>query len=312
MKKRLAVAALLALLVNAAGCGMFTHYQPVDKVRPSSAPGRFVDVDGVRCFYQHTEGAGDKILLIHGFSDSSYTWKDLAPLLNEKGYDVWAVDMMGFGWSDKPRDADYTAPALMEGVNGFMDAVGLSRAVLAGNSLGGEVSVLLTAAHPDKVDRLILLDAGGYPFDPPFVIKLTRMPGAATLAPLVFGKYMVRDNLKQVFYDDSKVTPELVDAYYDRLRTENALYAMSMLGRKHEQEKCEAFVDAVKKVHVPTLIIWGQDDPWIPVNLAERFHKEIPGSELVILNECGHTPQLELPKETAGAMLDFLEKTAGQ
>ncbi|MEW5734831.1 MAG: alpha/beta hydrolase [Thermodesulfobacteriota bacterium] len=309
MGKRRIAAALFAVLLLAAGCGMFVHYQPVDKVRTDADKGQYADLNGVRYYYQHLPGPGEKVLLIHGFSDSSYTWKDVAPLLNEKGYDVWAVDMMGFGWSDKPKDGNYTATGLMEGVAGFMDAVGLERATVVGNSLGGEVAVLLDAAHPEKVERLVLVDAGGYPFKRPFVITLTTLPGASTLAPLIFGKYMVRDNLKQVFYDDSKVTPELVDAFYNRLRTENALYAMTAIGRGHEQEKCDGFIAAVKKVAAPTLIIWGENDPWIPVSLAHRFNQEIPGSTLVLLSQCGHTPQLEKPGDTAQAVLAFLENT---
>jgi pimeloyl-ACP methyl ester carboxylesterase len=138
--------------------------------------------------YNYAEYPGDidNITLIHGFASSTYTWQSVAQYLNEKGYHVWALDMKGFGWSDKPRDSRYDPVSLMEGVNEWMAAVGLERVVCADNSIGGAVTVLLALQHPERVGSMILIDAAGYPIKKPIIIRLADVPLSGGMVKLIF------------------------------------------------------------------------------------------------------------------------------
>ncbi|MBI5846130.1 MAG: alpha/beta hydrolase [Deltaproteobacteria bacterium] len=316
MKRKLILGVVLLVVAVSVGCGLFVKVRPADELfRPAAGikgqppPDNFIDVNGVKYHYLHVPGPGTKVLLIHGFGSSTYTWEGVLPWLSREGFDVWAVDMYGFGWSDKPKDAAYDPVSLMEGVNSFMEAVGLKSAVVIGNSLGGEVTLLLSARHPDKVEKMALVDARVYLKKRPLIVTLAAMPGARVIGKLIFGEGMVRSNIRAVFYNDSLITQERIDSYFARLRTEGALDATTAIARSVGKKPSEEVQTMPPKVKVPTLILWGADDGWIPVEHALRLKREIPGSKMVLLEQCGHVPQEEKPLETARVLADF---TAGR
>jgi pimeloyl-ACP methyl ester carboxylesterase len=217
--------------------------------------------------------------------------------------------MKGFGWSDKPRGDDYGPLALVHGVNAWMDVMGLRGVTFVGNSLGGAVAVLMSILHPEKVSRMVLVDAGGYPMDLPAIVKAARTPGAAFITKLFFGRWMVEWNLKEVYYNDDWLTDEQVQAYYDRLRSENALDAMVELARAIDFDRFTGYIDRAKKLPVPTLILWGENDKWIPLEIGRQFHRDLPDSRLVVIPECGHVPQEEYPGVTAQVISEFIRGT---
>ncbi|MBW1988107.1 MAG: alpha/beta hydrolase, partial [Deltaproteobacteria bacterium] len=154
-------AVVFAAALTLLGCGAFVDRLPSGQIPDPSPQDKFVTVDGIRIHYQEWENPGEDVVLIHGYASSTYTWKDVAPVLADHGYHVYAVDLKGFGWSDKPGDDRYAPEDFMECVNSWMDAVGLESAVLAGNSMGGFISALMALEHPEKVEQLILVDAAG-------------------------------------------------------------------------------------------------------------------------------------------------------
>ena len=190
-----------------------------------------------------------------------------------------------------------------------MDAMGLEEVVFVGNSLGGAVGLIMAINHPDKVGRLVLVDAGGYPMKLPTILKAARIPTAGFWVNLFYGRWLVKDNLKQVYYDDDKLTPEQIDAYYDRLRTRNGLAAMVALSRAIDFDRFGPYSERAKTLRVPSLIIWGEQDKWIPLEMGERFDRELPNSELAVIPECGHVPQEERPEVTAELITDFIRET---
>lgn len=297
----------LTALPFLAGCGLFISHLPSGKVPQPAPHHHFIDIDGDRWHYESYPGTGETVVLLHGFASSTYTWKDIVPALQTAGHRVLALDMKGFGWSDKPAGADYSPKALMEGVNAWMDRLDLENVVFVGNSLGGALALMLTMDHPGRIGRLVLIDAAGYPIDKPFIIRVAALPVMRDVAGMFFSRWMVRHLLEEVFYDAGRVTPDRVDAYYDRMRTQGALQAQMALSETLSDQSGAAYVARIPDIGIPTLIIWGAADPWIPLANGERFHREIAGSQLLIIPRCGHVPQEEVPDVTADAITAFID-----
>jgi pimeloyl-ACP methyl ester carboxylesterase len=269
---------------------------------------RFVAVNGVNYHYTEYPGPGRDIFLLHGFASSTYTWEKVAPILQAHGYHAWALDMKGFGWSDKPDGADYSPEQLMEEVNAWMDKMGLRKVVFVGNSLGGAIAWNMALVHPDKVKKLVLIDAAGFMRDTPIPVRLAGLPGAGGIARLFFGRWVIEDTFNQVYFDPTAITEEQVDAYYDRMRTENALGALTAVGRSVSTLSAEEYALRIPEIQVDTLIIWGRDDAWIPLKDGFKFKEILPNATLEVIPFCGHVPQEEKPEETARLIVEFLSE----
>ncbi len=304
-KCTLVLTALVLMAAGFSGCGALVKPLPADRIPAQAGTDKWITANNIRYHYQEWENDGPALVLIHGFGSSAWTWKDVAPVLADRGYHVFAVDLMGFGFSDKPRDADYSPNSLTAGVNAWMDAVGIAKATVAGNSLGGFIALRMALEHADKVERLVLLDSAGYEHDTPAMVSMTRMPMAEGLANLFWGPWMVRMTLRDVFYDQSLVTEERVNAYFDRLRTEGGMHALIRTGRM-VKGAFEPWTPRIREIRQPTLLIWGQNDPWVPLALGQRFRQDIADSVLAVLPLCGHMPQEEKPRLTVRLMDDFM------
>jgi len=264
----------------------------------------------VNFHYLEYPGEGSDVFLLHGFASSTYTWEGVASYLQERGCHVWALDMKGFGWSDKPEGAQYDPVTLMEEVNRWMEVMGLGQVTFVGNSLGGAVAVLMALEHPERVERLVMIDAAGYPIQKPLIIKMAGMPFSRGLAKLFFGRWAVRWNLKEVFYHTDRVTKEKIEAYYERMRTEGALDAQVSVAKALDFRVFEGYARRIPEIQAETLIIWGREDAWILLESGLRFREEIARSTLVVIPECGHMPQEEYPEMTARLIGDFVEGRA--
>jgi len=307
--KRAIAAFLVPVCLLLAGCGLFVKRIPPGEILHATEKDHFIQVGGIHYHYTEYPGPGETVFLLHGFGSSTYSWEKVAPLLQDDGFHVYALDMKGFGWSDKPRGADYSPFALAEEVNAWMDALGLRDVVFVGNSLGGALAVVMSILHPDKVGRMVLVDAGGYPMKLPTIVKAARTPGAAFVTNLFYGRWMVSWNLKEVYHNDDWVTREQIQAYHDRLRTQDALDAMVALARAIDFNRFSDYVERAKSLQVPTLILWGENDRWIPLEVGRWFHRDLPDSRLVVIPECGHVPQEEYPGVTAQLIIDFIRGT---
>ncbi|MBI9075338.1 MAG: alpha/beta hydrolase [Desulfatibacillum sp.] len=270
---------------------------------------RYVRVDGVRLRYTELPGPGEDVVLIHGFASSSYTWEELAPILHKQGYNVWTLDLKGFGCSEKPRDGKYDPYSLMEDVVKWMDAVGLEKAVMVGNSLGGGIASLMAMVYPEKVSRLVLINSlAAYDIPHPLIIRLSHFPMAPILARFAVSREVVRYYLKQVFFNSRLVTPEKVEAYYHALCSPGCLYAQTLVARSMTPEPFRRFMGGDYTIKAPVLVIWGEDDNWIPLRYGRQLLEAGLGNgAFVVLPECGHMPQEEKPADTAKAILHFLK-----
>ncbi len=268
----------------------------------------FVTANGIKRHYVELSGPGEKVLLVHGFGSSIHTWKEVARYLHDLGFHVFALDLVGFGQSEKPKDASYDALSLMEGVVEWMDAVGLKSAVVAGNSLGGGIAALLSIIYPERVRGLVLINAL-VPYDIPYpwVLKLARLPLACHLARFVVSRKIVKQTLEQVFYDPELVTDARVEAYYAPLKTAGAMQAQVRVAKALEPGPYLKYLANGKTFEAPCMVIWGAEDRWIPLefglSLADSGKE---GDELAVIPGCGHMPQEEKPLETARLMEKFL------
>jgi pimeloyl-ACP methyl ester carboxylesterase len=305
-KKVILVIFFLAVCLLLSSCGVFMETIPAGKILSPEPNDHFSTINGIRYHYREYTGAGTDILLIHGFGSSSYTWEQVAPILSDAGYHVWALDMKGFGWSDKPRGDDYDPVTLAKEVNAWLEVMGIERPVLVGNSLGGTIGIIMAVDHPENVDRLILIDAHGYHQKKPLIIRVMNRGPGAFVTKLTFGKWLVKGNLKMVFFDGKLVTDERIDAYYDRLRTEGARDAQTAVSRAIMEYATDPYIEKLSVISAPTLIIWGAEDQWIPVEHGYRFQKDIPGAALTVIPDCGHIPQEECPETTAQLIQAFV------
>lgn len=281
--------------------------EPADRIVSAEPEDHFLRVGQAQYHYTEYPASGKDMLFIHGFASSTYTWEKVAPILNNMGYHVWALDIKGFGWSEKPRNTSYDILTLTQEVNQWMEAVGLTDAVLVGNSLGGGIVTLLALLHPDKASRIVLIDAAAYDTEFPLIMKLARLPFAAMIAKLFFCRWVVRQTLYEVYHHKGWITDDQVEAYYSRLRTDYALEAQVAVVKNLEFSRVEKYVNRIPEISSRAMIIWGEHDRWIPLSSAYRFAAELKDSTLVIVPECGHMPQEEYPDFT-GRLIDAFVK----
>jgi len=310
--KKLFKLLLVVILVAAIALTVFWFARPADvsfdEVRasvPNSAYSHFADIDGVRVHYQE-KGTGTPLILIHGLSSSTYSWKDVFEPL-AKNYRVIAVDLKGFGFSGKP-DGDYTRRAQAILVAHLLDYLKIDQAWLAGNSMGGEVALNFAFQNPQRVAGLILIDSAGVsvPNANSVTPGYARVPfvGPVLIALALTSDSLVRRGLERSFYDGAKVTDERVAAYYRPLKTRGG-----QLGSLRARTQWGLFPiePDLNKINSPTLIIWGAEDALIPLEAGRKMNSLIKGSKLVTIEKCGHVPQEELPERVLDEMTKFIE-----
>jgi pimeloyl-ACP methyl ester carboxylesterase len=265
---------------------------------------RFETVAGRRVRFVR-KGSGPTIVLLHGFASSIYTWKDVLPVL-ARDHEVVALDLPGFGQSACPPELTFDEyPGV---VLGLLDRLGVSRATVVGNSMGGGVAAVLAGERPERVERLVLIDAAGFNLQEkkrPWPIRAVgSAPAAALLDRLPLRRLLVEASLRQVFFDDALVSGERIDEYLEPvLRPEAPRAIRSLLASRSLHP--DAVRELLPRITAPALIVWGREDRWIPVADADRFRAALPGSRVVVLDRCGHMPQEERPAEVARLIEDF-------
>jgi pimeloyl-ACP methyl ester carboxylesterase len=312
MKARRIVGVVLAVAVALLGLGVVTSWAPDRRVEALTArwaqpPSQFMAVNGMRV-HLRDEGPRDDpepIVLLHGTSASLHTWDGWAAALKGKRR-VIRVDMPGFGLTGPVPDGDYRLSAYVRFAVAVMDQLGVKKTVIGGNSFGGEVAWKVAVDHPDRVSRLVLVDSSGYPFKPqsiPIGFKLAYVKALQPLMRNLLPRGVIESSVRNVYGNPDKVTPELVDRYYElTLRDGNR----NALPERLDQVRRGEFSEQIKQVRQPTLILWGGRDHLIPTSAAHRFQEDIPGSQLTIFDDLGHVPHEEDPARTVAVVQAFL------
>jgi pimeloyl-ACP methyl ester carboxylesterase len=313
-KHRILVAFIMALVVLVAGPYLVPlPIQPdlaADEVAPPT--GRFITVDG---FQTYVEEAGpvtaDAVILIHGMGGSTFSWRLTLPALADAGYRAVAMDLKGFGLSAKRYEEDYSHGAQADFIAGVMDELDIPAAVLVGHSMGGNVVAHFALRYPERVAKLVLVDAAvaldGEDSRFRLLGALVRIPPFRRAARIAMRVTLNADRvtgmLASAYRSPDAVTAEVAAGYLAPQRVKD--WDLALLGILRDSNR-QALPAPVSNIAAPVLIIWGEDDTWVPLAHGRRLQAAVGGSELAVIPEAGHLPMEERPAQFEQALLDFI------
>jgi pimeloyl-ACP methyl ester carboxylesterase len=271
--------------------------------RYANGKSKFINIDGVRA---HVRDQGNPdglpLVLIHGSGASLHVWEGWVRELGSKARLI-SVDLPGHGLTGAwPRD-EYTVAAYADFIELLVDTLNLDRFVLAGHSLGGGVAWTFAATRPDRVSQIILLDAAGENREAPWPTRLARLPVVGDISIYFKPEQWVQRKLAEAYADPAMVTAERVKRTAELQRFPGNREAALL--RARTQEPLDP--TPLRRLAVPTLILWGAQDRWVPVADAFRFQNDIKGAKVEIFEKLGHDPMEEDPKATAAAVAAFLK-----
>jgi len=275
-----------------------------DKSLQNISYNQFANVDGLNIRYKiDGKTDGPVLLLLHGFTSSLESWDGLAAELADE-YKIVRFDLPGHGLTGADPQNQYSHTDFVSAVHGFIGELGLTKPTLMGNSMGGNIAWRYAATYPDDINKLILIDASGFPLN-----GLSDTP--LQLPPILEGyflkptKFAVNYGLKNQYVDADKIPAG---------RADKILEMMTKPGNGH------AFVEIYKvftlpdptselaKITAPTLVIWGEKDGIVPPEHAKLFDAALPISQVTIIENTGHVPHEENPQQTAQEIRRFLNQ----
>jgi pimeloyl-ACP methyl ester carboxylesterase len=279
------------------------------KAKYGQPPSGFISINGMQVHYRDEGPVTDSIplVLIHGTGSSLHTFNAWTNKLKETRR-VIRMDLPGYGLTGPFPNRDYSMAHYLEFLAAFMKALSIKYCVLGGNSLGGGIAWRYTLQHPNTVHQLILIDASGYPtasMSRPLAFQLAELPIIKNIFTIVTPKFVARSSVENVYADPSLVSDSLVDRYFElTLRAGNRQAFADRLAVEHDPEDHKDIVT----ISQPTLILWGDKDALIPLEMAHRFHEDLRQSTLIVLKEVGHVPMEEQPFESLKAVRAFINR----
>ena len=269
--------------------------------RAQAPEAKQVEIFGQKIVYQEAGSpANPKVILLHGLGGDLSHWAMTVPALAAK-YHVFVPDQVGFGKSDKPI-ANYRVAMLVEFLDRFMTKLGIEKATIVGNSLGGWTAGAFAVAHPQKAEKIVLVDAAGYSpkrwGGPPLDRAQLNGLNPSTTAQM-------KATFSLVFHNKAMASDAFAEqAFTAKLKRGDGGTINSFIESVLREE--DLLDETAKTIKAPTLVLWGRQDGLTPLAMGELFAKEIPGAQLVVIDQCGHVPQMEKPAEFNAALLRFL------
>ncbi len=271
----------------------------------------FIDVNGLEVHMKKAGEGEPALILLHGFGASVFSWREVLDPLSELGT-VVAYDRPAFGLTERPltwegENNPYSPDAQVEILIGLMDALGINKAILVGNSAGGTVSIQTALYYPERVEALILVDAAVYQTggSPSWLELIQNTPQMDRLGPL-FVRSIAKDGnaaIERAWHNPNLITPDIFEGYRLPLQAENWDIALWELNKTTSHRNLE---ETVKDILIPVLVLSGDDDHLIPLENSIRLAEDIPGAVLVVFKDCGHLPQEECPEEFLAAIIEFI------
>lgn len=257
---------------------------------------------------------GPTIVLLHGSNSSLHTWEPLVKRLGGD-YRIVTLDLPGHGLTGGTPDKDYGASGMMAAVDVVAAKLELDRFTLGGNSMGGWVAWRYALDHPEHVDALLLLDAGGMPLrkgekrpESNIGFRILQYPAGRWLAGQITPRSLIEESLRGSVANQAIVDNAMVDRYWELLRFPGNREATSL---RATLDREPAMADRVGEIAAPALILFGNQDRLINPTAAQTFHERMKGSKVVLLDGIGHLPMEEAPDATAAAIADFLKRRLG-
>lgn len=307
------VAIILALLLLA---GLAMGYTPdtdpiAMRAKYASGASQFITLRPGLTVHVRDQGPrnGPALVLLHGSNAALQSWEPWVARLQDR-YRIISLDLPGHGLTGPSPLGRYDANAYAEIVDDVMQKLGVSHAIVGGNSMGGGVAWTYALTHPSKVDGLVLIDAAGAPNQAsrqmPIGFRLARMPIARDLARVITPRRLFAASLKTSVYDPAFVTDPMVDRYWELNRYPgNRRATMQRFAQAATTHPADAA--QLARLKMPVLILWGTEDNLIPVAAAQWFHKALPGSTLFLYPRTGHLPMEERPDRSAADLRRWLD-----
>lgn len=300
------------LLVAVIGIGVWAWAPDIDastlEARYGGPTSRFLTLDNKARIHIRDEGPRDApaIVLLHGSNASLHTWDGWARRLTPH-YRVIRIDQYGHGLTGPNPDDDYRTEAYVDALDHVATRLGLSRFVLAGNSMGGSIAWRYTLAHPDKVRALVLVDAAdapdAQPTELPIGFRLARQPALRPILNYFTPRSLIATSLRQSVGDPGIVDDAMIDRYWELLRYPGN---RSATAERFAQQRNTITPDQLKAFRLPVLVMWGAKDRLIPLSAGRWFASSIAGAKLIVYPELGHIPMEEAPDRTVGDVADWL------
>lgn len=258
---------------------------------------KFVTIDGNKIRYLESGNSKKSIVLLHGLGASAERWEFVIPEFS-KYYKVIVPDLIGFGQSDKPL-VDYTTEFFSNFVSNFFQKLGITKTNIIGSSLGGQITANFVSQHHEFIDKMILVSPSG-------IMKHSTPALDAYIMAALYPDIEIAKNAFQMMAGPHRpINIKIIENFVERMKLPNAKMAFmsTLLGLKN----AEIITQSLQKISVPTLIIWGEDDPVIPIKYSEEFVSGIQDCRFYMMDNCGHTPYVDDPKKFSELVHDFIE-----
>lgn len=278
------------------------------KTKYAPAPSAFISVKGMDVHFRDEGNSADSIpiVLLHGTGSSLHTFEDWTIQLKQD-YRIIRMDLPAYGLTGPFPGRNYSIDNYVDFLLAFLKSAGVKKCVLAGNSLGGNIAWSFTLKYPAMVDKLILIDASGYPVKAqslPLAFRIAQTPIIKNVLTFITPRFIAKSSVENVYADKNKVTEALVDRYFElTLRAGNRRAFVD----KFEMKKDSLAPNNIKSIQQKTLLLWGGQDLLIPVEVAQQFHNDLPNDTLVIMPNVGHLPMEESPGQSLEAVVSFLK-----
>ena len=279
-----------------------------DEAIKQFAKGKFVTVGDKKVHYIE-KGNGKPIILIHGFLYHTVMWKQNIDALAKK-HKVYAIDLWGWGYSERLKENEYSFERYGKQIEGFMDALNIRKATFVGQSMGGGISVYVAAHNPERVDRLILVDPAVIPYPMTTVGKIYQLPFVGEFMNAIPGDALAINNIRTIwFYDKNKADDEYCKEVLQPFCIKGSYSSMMFILRNVLKEPyVEREANLLAKMAIPILIIHGREDKGVPLDRSQKLNDLWKGSKLVVFDKAGHTPHEEYPEKFNKLALDFLSE----
>lgn len=268
--------------------------------------GNFIRLRDANIYYVEKGTGSNIVVLIHGLGGGTFSYRNNIDALAENGNKVYAIDLKGFGYSEKVAGSDYSHQEQAKIVLEFLDKKGIDKATFVGHSMGGSVILLAYGMQPEKFAGIVLIDSAG--LDNPPQTALSKILNQPLVDILYYNLFANKNNLskflKSAYYNEQFVDDNLVNMYMAAFRIKNANKAFLGIMKTSQVYDIESIL---KLINVPVLIIWGKNDSWINIESGYKFKSLIENSRLEVIPDAGHLPMEEQPDMVNKIIVDFLK-----